>query len=60
MQELFKPYGNVVYVSIPKFRVSQKPKGFAFFEFDNEASVAAVMKVPNIASDYIFILKAEM
>jgi len=44
LKELFKPYGNVVYVSIPKFRVSQKPKGFAFFEFDNEASVAAVMK----------------
>lgn len=40
----FQSYGDVEYVSIPKFKISGKAKGFAFIEFSSESSVAAVMK----------------
>jgi len=44
LQYLFKPFGTAVYVSIPKFLESKKTKGYAFIEFENETSVAEIMK----------------
>ncbi|XP_021942889.1 la-related protein 7 isoform X3 [Zootermopsis nevadensis] len=34
LRDVFSAYGNVAYVSLPKYRNSGKIKGFAFVEFD--------------------------
>lgn len=44
VKSMFEKYGNVVYVSLPKFK-SGTIKRFAFVEFDNEESANKVLEV---------------
>lgn len=41
---MFEKYGNVAYISLPKFK-NGNIKRFAFVEFDNEESVSKVLEV---------------
>jgi La-related protein 7 len=34
LETIFQSFGPIAYISLPKFRVSKQPKGFAFIEFD--------------------------
>eukprot|EP00088_Acartia_fossae_P039014 TRINITY_DN4058_c0_g1_i10.p1 TRINITY_DN4058_c0_g1~~TRINITY_DN4058_c0_g1_i10.p1 ORF type:complete len:533 (+),score=147.72 TRINITY_DN4058_c0_g1_i10:48-1646(+) len=44
LKKTFKTFGNVVYVSMPKYAKTQKSKGFAFIEFDSVEAVTATMQ----------------
>lgn len=44
VRKVFEAYGPVAYVSLPKFRISQQIKEFAFVEFEQRASVARALK----------------
>jgi La-related protein 7 len=39
LKELFSRFGKVVYVSLPKYKKSQKIKQFGFVEFENKESI---------------------
>jgi len=43
IRNIFTPYGEIVYVSIPKFK-SGRSKGFAFIEFKTPESVEKVLR----------------
>ena len=43
IRNIFTPYGDIVYVSIPKFK-SGRSKGFAFIEFKTPESVEKVLR----------------
>ena len=42
---VFSQYGQVDYVSIPRFNINRKIKGFAFIEFDTVESAKKCLKV---------------
>lgn len=45
LSSIFSQYGQVVYVSIPRFKNNKKIKGFAFVEFDTIESAKNCLKV---------------
>lgn len=45
LTSIFKTYGTVAYVSIPRYKTNRKIKGFAFIEFDNSNSANNCMQV---------------
>jgi len=51
----FQQFGKVAYVSIPKFRKSQKAKGFAFIEFDSVDGVKSVLEACGVKADEILL-----
>lgn len=44
VKSMFEKYGNVAYISLPKFK-SGSIKRFAFVEFENEESAKKVVEV---------------
>lgn len=44
LQNLFKTYGDVIYVSLPKYRESGKFKGFAFVQFKTPEGAMNALK----------------
>lgn len=44
LKSIFSEFGNVVYVSIPKYKNNGIIKGFAFLEFDTEESTQAALQ----------------
>ncbi|XP_061565573.1 la-related protein 7 [Cololabis saira] len=47
IERVFTKCGNVVYVSIPRYRTSGDPKGFAFVEFENEDQAQKAIEMLN-------------
>ena len=45
LSSVFSQYGQVVYVSIPRFKINRKIKGFAFVEFDTVENAKKCLKV---------------
>lgn len=44
LSSVFSEFGNIAYVSIPKYKNNNLNKGFAFVEFENEADTEKVLK----------------
>ncbi|KOX80581.1 La-related protein 7 [Melipona quadrifasciata] len=44
LSSIFSQYGQVVYVSIPRFKINRKIKGFAFVEFDTVEGAKKCLK----------------
>ncbi|KAF2904007.1 hypothetical protein ILUMI_02178 [Ignelater luminosus] len=44
LMSIFSEFGNVVYVSIPKYKHNGMIKGFAFIEFENEDGAKAALE----------------
>lgn len=42
---MFGKCGNVVYVSIPHYKSTRDPKGFAFVEFETKEQAAKAIEV---------------
>lgn len=51
LKNRFKQFGPVAYVSLPKYRHSQKAKGFAFIEFESLEGVKSVLKACGVKED---------
>jgi RNA recognition motif-containing protein len=47
LQSLFAQHGNVTKVNLMVDRVTQKPRGFAFVEFETKEAADAAMKALN-------------
>lgn len=47
VERVFSKCGNVVYVSIPRFKTSGDPKGFAFVEFETEEQAQNAIEMLN-------------
>uniref|UniRef100_A0A8C5LW79 La-related protein 7 n=1 Tax=Leptobrachium leishanense TaxID=445787 RepID=A0A8C5LW79_9ANUR len=47
IERVFGKCGNVVYVSIPRFKSTGDPKGFAFIEFESEDQAAKAIETLN-------------
>lgn len=47
---MFGKCGNVVYVSIPRYKSTGQPKGFAFVEFETKEQAEKAIEVSNGAS----------
>lgn len=45
IERVFTKCGNVVYVSIPRYKSSGDPKGFAFVEFEKEEEAQKAIEV---------------
>ncbi len=45
LKNVFSVYGEVVYVSIPRYKVSNKFKGFAFVQFDTPENAVKALEV---------------
>jgi len=50
IERVFGKCGNVVYISIPRFRTTGDPKGFAFVEFETKEQAEKAIEVSNGAS----------
>ncbi|XP_043505178.1 la-related protein 7-like isoform X2 [Polistes fuscatus] len=44
LNSIFSQYGNVVYVSLPHYKINKKIKGFAFVEFDTPEEAEKCLK----------------
>jgi len=51
LKQRFQQFGPVAYVSLPKYRNSQKAKGFAFIEFEALEGVKSVLKACGVKED---------
>ncbi|XP_072542949.1 la-related protein 7 [Salminus brasiliensis] len=47
IERVFNKCGNVVYISIPRYKLSEVPKGFAFVEFETEAQAQKAIEMLN-------------
>ncbi|XP_053317465.1 la-related protein 7 [Spea bombifrons] len=47
IERVFGKCGNVVYISIPRYKSSGDPKGFAFIEFETQEQAAKAIEVLN-------------
>ncbi|XP_030636468.1 la-related protein 7 [Chanos chanos] len=47
IERVFSKCGNVVYVSIPRYKSSGQPKGFAFVEFETEEQAQKAIEMLN-------------
>ncbi|KAG7496291.1 la-related protein 7 [Solea senegalensis] len=47
IERVFTKCGNVVYVSIPRYKTSGEPKGFAFVEFETEEQAQKAIEMLN-------------
>ncbi|XP_066537586.1 la-related protein 7 isoform X2 [Hoplias malabaricus] len=47
IEKVFSKCGNVVYVSLPRYKVSWQPKGFAFVEFETEQQAQKAIEMLN-------------
>ncbi|CAG5929300.1 unnamed protein product [Menidia menidia] len=47
IERVFSKCGNVVYVSIPRYKASQDSKGFAFVEFEKEEEAQQAIEILN-------------
>ena len=45
IEKVFTKCGNVVYVSIPRYKTSGDPKGFGFVEFETEEQAQRAIEV---------------
>ncbi|CAB4001880.1 la-related 7 isoform X7, partial [Paramuricea clavata] len=45
IKSLFSACGNVVYVSLPRYKTTREIKGFAFVEFEKESEAEAALKM---------------
>lgn len=56
---MFGKCGNVVYVSIPRYKSTGDPKGFAFVEFETkeqaEKAIEVSSSVPNLLTFFLFV-----
>lgn len=48
LSSIFSQYGQVVYVSVPRFKNNKKIKGFAFVEFNTPEEAGKCLKVRGI------------
>ena len=44
IREIFSQYGKIDYISLPRFKESGRPKGFAFIEFDTPETAEKALK----------------
>lgn len=49
---MFGKCGNVVYISIPRYRSTGDPKGFAFVEFETKEQAEKAIEVSSGASGF--------
>lgn len=49
LKKLFKSFGEISYISLPKFKSSFQSKGFAFIEFKEKSSAKNALKVSRIS-----------
>uniref|UniRef100_A0A8B9L0E6 La-related protein 7 n=1 Tax=Astyanax mexicanus TaxID=7994 RepID=A0A8B9L0E6_ASTMX len=47
IERVFSKCGNVVYISIPRYKISESPKGFAFVEFETDAQAQKAIEMLN-------------
>lgn len=40
---LFQPFGDIAYISLPKFEGTQKLKGFCFIEFQSATAIQELL-----------------
>lgn len=56
---MFGKCGNVVYVSIPRYKSTGDPKGFAFVEFETkeqaEKAIEVSSSVPGLVMFFLFV-----
>lgn len=52
---MFGKCGNVVYISIPRYKTSGDPKGFAFVEFETKEQAEKAIEVSNGASGLLML-----
>lgn len=45
IERVFGKCGSVVYISIPRFKSTGDPKGFAFIEFETQSQAAKAIEV---------------
>lgn len=45
IERVFGKCGNVVYISIPRYKTSKDPKGFAFVEFETKEQAEKAIEV---------------
>lgn len=45
IERVFSRCGSVVYVSVPRYKTSGDPKGFAFVEFEREEEARQAVQV---------------
>ena len=62
LKRQFSPCGNVVYISIPKFKSTEDTKGFAFIEFETVEQAQKAVQVNNNLNNnlFLFILQSTM
>lgn len=56
IERVFSKCGNVVYISIPRYKSSGDSKGFAFVEFEKKAEASYAIEVFKIPRIFLFIL----
>lgn len=56
LERVFSKCGNVVYVSIPRYRSTGHPKGFAFVEFETEEQAQKAIEVTCVLYNFTILL----
>lgn len=55
IEKVFTKCGNVVYVSIPRYKTSGDPKGFAFIEFEKGEHAQKAIEVMTSMKCYYLV-----
>lgn len=53
VERVFSKCGNVVYVSIPRYKSTGHPKGFGFVEFETEEQAQKAIEVTDPLKKYL-------
>ena len=59
LKSVFSKYGEIVYVSIPHYKTSRKPKGFAFIQFDTPESADKAIRVSSLPNESLMFVCVE-
>ena len=56
LKKYFEQFGKISYISLPKFKSSDQPRGFAFIEFSEKESAKKAVEVYRFNTKMVYLI----